>query len=229
MAKRCFDIVCGAVGLVALFPLMATVAIAIRLLDPGPCIYRARRTGLNGTTFTMHKFRTMCVDQGPSPCRLTRPDDARLLPLGAVLRRLKLDELPELYDVVRGKMSLVGPRPEDPYYVERYYRDEDLLTLTVRPGLTSPASLYDYMHGDRLLAGGDVEEQYVKRLLPVRLALEALYVRESSFMYDLQILRRTLVMIAMVALGRKEFDELAELGRIMPQVASEPASARERA
>ena len=215
--KRCFDVVAAATGLVVLAPLFAAVAVAIRISDGGPCLFRARRVGRHGSEFAMHKFRTMHVDQGPAPSRITSPADPRVSGLGAMLRRLKLDELPELYDVLRGRMSLVGPRPEDPHFVFEHYEARDMVTLRVRPGLTSPASLYDYTHGEALLAGGDVERRYVERLLPVRLALEALYVEEAGFWYDLRIIGRSLALIGLVALGRTEFEPPPELARIAPE------------
>lgn len=203
MAKRLVDIALSAAALVVLSPVLATIGAAIRLASRGPILYRARRVGSGGKPFTMHKFRTMHVDQGPRPCRLTHPGDARVFALGRVLRRLKLDELPELYDVLRGAMSLVGPRPEDPYFVERHYSEQDMLTLAVRPGLTSPASLYDYARGDELLSGGDVEALYVERLLPRRLALEAAYIRDASAWYDVRIMCRTVAFIARAMAGRR--------------------------
>lgn len=217
MVKRGFDIVAAGLGLIVCSPLLAALAVGIRVADGGPCLYRARRVGRHGTEFDMHKFRTMRVKQGASPGRLTSPDDARVYPFGAWLRRLKLDELPQLYDVLRGTMSIVGPRPEVPYYVREVYTRRDWLTLAVRPGLTSPASLYDYTHGDRLLGGGDVEALYLERLLPVRLQLEALYVEEARLAYDLEIIVRTLAVMVLTALGRREFPEPKELRRLREQ------------
>lgn len=214
MVKRSFDVAVASVGLVALSPVLALIALGIRLSDGPPCLYRAHRVGRDGEEFAMHKFRTMRRDQGPAPSPLTRLDDPRVFPFGALLRRSKLDELPELYDVLRGRMSLVGPRPEVPRYVSAYYTDRDMVTLSVRPGLTSPASLYDYTHGDQLLSGGDVEDLYVERLLPVRLALEAQYIRDATFWYDVRIIGRTLRLMALVAAGRREFGEPPELRRL---------------
>lgn len=214
MAKRCVDVTVCAAGLVLLAPLLAAIAVAIRVASRGPAIYRSRRAGRGGAPFAMHKFRTMHVDQGPMPGRLTQPDDPRVFSLGALLRRTKLDELPELYDVLRGEMSIVGPRPEDPYFVEHHYNERDMITLSVRPGLTSPASLYDYARGDELLSGADVERLYLQRLLPARLAMEALYVREASGWYDLRIVGRTLAAMLRAALGQPLPDP-PELGRAL--------------
>lgn len=214
MAKRLLDLLLSAAGLVVLAPLLLAVAVAIRLESRGPALYRTTRVGRHGVLFTMHKFRTMYVDQGPAPSRLTHPGDPRVTPLGAVLRRLKVDEFPQLYDVLRGKMSLVGPRPEDPYYVRAHFTPGDLETLRVPPGLTGLAALYDYTHGDAVLAQGDTERMYVERLLPERMALERIYLREAGFLYDLRILLRTAAVMGWVALGRTEFPEPREMRRV---------------
>jgi len=213
-ARRLVDLAVSAAGLVLLSPLLVVVAIAIRLGSRGPVLYRTERVGLHGELFTMHKFRTMYVDQGPDPERLTRPADPRITLLGAWLRRLKVDEFPQLWDVLRGKMSLVGPRPEDPYYVRVHFTPGDLETLRVPPGLTSPATLYDYTHGDEVLAGGDTERRYVERLLPARMALETIYLRDAGFLYDLRILLRTAAVMAWVALGRRRFPEPREMREV---------------
>ncbi|HEU5108952.1 MAG TPA: sugar transferase [Micromonosporaceae bacterium] len=211
MVKRCCDVALSAAALVLLAPAFAVVALVVRGGGPGPLLVRTRRTGRGGAVFTMHKFRTMAVDQGPDPSPLTRPDDPRVLPAGAVLRRLKLDELPQLYDVLRGAMSLVGPRPEDPRYVAAYYPPEAGELLRMRPGLTSPGTLYDYTHGDAVLAGDDPERAYARTLLPRKLALDRYYVRHASLRYDLRLLLRTAGVIAMVAAGRRAFDPPPEL------------------
>src|SRR5438445_2766534 len=114
MVKRLFDIMLSAAALVLLSPILLIVATGIRLSSRGPIFYRARRVGLNGEEFTMHKFRTMETNQWPAGSAITAPNDSRVFLFGSVLRRLKIDELPQLYDVLRGKMSFVGPRPEDP-------------------------------------------------------------------------------------------------------------------
>jgi len=214
MIKRAFDLIASAGALVVLLPVFIMLAIAIRLSSRGPIIYCAQRVGLNGSVFTMHKFRTMYVDQGPDPSRLTLQRDPRVCPGGSLLRRLKLDELPQFFDVLRGKMSLVGPRPEDLWYVQRYYTAEGRTVLRVLPGLTSPGTLYDYTRGEQVLAQGDAERMYVENVLPVRLALDKLYVRQASFLYDLELLIRTSVVVVLVAFGRRTFPDLPELSKI---------------
>ena len=176
----------------------------------GPILYRAPRIGLNGEEFTMHKFRTMETSQRSAVRPITAPSDSRVFSFGGLLRRLKIDELPQLCDVLRGKMSLVGPRPEDPGLVREYYTLDDMEIFRVVPGLTSPASIYDYTHGDAILGQGDAEDAYLEKLLPVKLALEAHYVQNATFLYDLKIILRTLVVIILVGLGKRRFSEPPE-------------------
>src|SRR5919108_384083 len=168
MIKRLVDILLALLLLCATSPLFVLAALGIRLLSRGPILFRTTRIGLNGEPFTLHKFRTMSVHAPGSGPAITGRHDARVFPFGALLRQIKIDELPQLFDVLRGKMAIVGPRPEDPEIVARYYNDRQKQTLAVRPGMTSPASLFYYTHfGDYL--GEDVERDYVERLLPVKL------------------------------------------------------------
>lgn len=214
MGKRLFDLAAAGVALAAVAPLLAVGIIGIRLTSPGPAFYRARRAGLGGRPFTMYKLRTMHVPapaDGAVGSPITGAADPRVFPFGRLLRRLKVDELPQLYNVLRGDMAIVGPRPEELAIVERYYTPVHHLTLRVRPGLASPGSLYQYTHGDALLSGGDPEERYVTRLLPIKLGLELAYVRRASFLYDCQIIARTVWVIAGVALGRRRFPPPREM------------------
>jgi lipopolysaccharide/colanic/teichoic acid biosynthesis glycosyltransferase len=214
MVKRLFDIVVSTIALILWTPVFLIAAIGILLSGgPGSVFFRSPRIGKNGRPFTMHKFRTMRIGQLPDSSPITSPQDSRVFFWGAILRRLKIDELPQFYDVLRGAMSLVGPRPEDPRIVRDLYHPEDWETLQVRPGLTSPASLYDYTHGDLILAQGDPEQVYQEQLLPEKLALEKVYVRESNLIYDFQILFRTAVMILLVGLGKRRFSEPAEMAK----------------
>jgi lipopolysaccharide/colanic/teichoic acid biosynthesis glycosyltransferase len=221
MLKRLFDIIVSAAGLVLLSPFFLLVAVGIRLASPGPILYRSVRVGRNGEPFTMHKFRTMHVSRGPADSPITAPNDARVFTLGSLLRRLKIDELPQLYDVLRGKMSLVGPRPEDPRIVRDHYTPADRETLRVLPGLTSPGSIYDYTHGDRILAQGDPDQVYLERLLPVKLALETVYVREATFCYDLAIVLRTIAVLFLIAAGKRHFADPPEMRKVSRAVAGD--------
>lgn len=213
MLKRLFDIIASAIALVLLAPVFLIAAIGILRSSRGPIFFRSPRIGKDGKPFVMHKFRTMHIDLPPEASPITSPQDVRVFPWGIVLRRLKIDELPQFLDVLRGEMSLVGPRPEDPRIVQEYYQPEDWETLRVLPGLTSPASLYDYTHGDDILAQGDPDEMYRLQLLPERLALEKVYVREACFSYDLGIMLRTAAIIMLVALGKQRFSEPLEMAK----------------
>ena len=166
--KRILDLIVALAALVVAAPLMALVAAAIRLDSPGAVIYRARRAGLHGVPFDMLKFRTMRAGAG-GPL-LTMRDDPRVTRVGRWLRSTKLDELPQLVNLVCGEMSLVGPRPEDPRYVARYTDDERRL-LGVKPGLVSRASL-QFSNEERLLSGPDWERKYCEEILPRKLAME---------------------------------------------------------
>lgn len=210
MGRRLFDIGAASVALILLSPLMLLVALAIRASSPGPVIFRARRVGKHGTPFAMLKFRSMAVasDAGSA---ITGSHDRRVFPLGRLLRRTKIDELPQLLNVLAGEMALVGPRPEDPRFVATWYRTEHQPTLDVRPGLASPGSLYNFTHGEAQLAGPDAEAAYVERLLPIKLALDVIYVRHASFRYDVAIILRTLLVIVGATLGKRRFGEPPEM------------------
>jgi lipopolysaccharide/colanic/teichoic acid biosynthesis glycosyltransferase len=221
MVKRIFDVVVSVLALVLLSPVFLLAAIGILLSSPGPVFFGSRRIGKNGKPFIMRKFRTMRVSD-PESSPITVPQDARVFPWGSFLRRLKIDELPQFYDVLRGTMSLVGPRPEDPRIVRDYYHPADWETLEVLPGLTSPASLYDYTHGDSILAQGDPDQVYREQLLPERLALEKVYVRQANLLYDLSIMFRTAVVILLIALGKRRFSEPKEMARARMILQSEP-------
>jgi len=239
MVKRAFDIVAAALALAVLSPVLLLAALGVWLSDRGPIFYRARRIGRGGVPFIMHKFRTMRVEQGPSRSVITGPGDRRVFFLGGLLRLLKIDELPQFWDVLRGELSLVGPRPEDPRIVHDHYAPEHHETLRIRPGLTSPGALYGYTLGDRLLDDEDPESSYLKNVLPTKLALEAIYVREANFWYDLRILFRTAVVILLMACGRRRFRDLPEMrkiSRVVParnpgrcEVSPRPAQAAESA
>src|SRR5439155_20641515 len=157
MCKRLFDVVCAGVGLLLAAPLLAIAAIGIRLADPGPVLYRARRMGRGGRPFTMYKLRTMLVDHGSPGSRVTAANDPRVFRFGRFLRASKLDEFPQLVNVLRGEMSIVGPRPEDPDIVLGHYTPIHRETLTVRPGLAGPGRLYHDTQREGCLGGDRLE------------------------------------------------------------------------
>jgi len=221
MVKRLLDVVLAALGLVLVAPVLALAALSIRLASPGPLFYRARRVGRAGACFTMYKLRTMHQRSLGQTSRITGQDDPRVFPLGALLRRTKIDELPQLFNVLRGDMSIVGPRPEDPDIVERHYTPLLRETLAVRPGLASPGSLYHYTHGDALLVGGDPETAYVERLLPLKVALDVVYVRHASLDSDVRIIGRTLSTIGASLIGRRRFSAPPETREALALIHSE--------
>jgi lipopolysaccharide/colanic/teichoic acid biosynthesis glycosyltransferase len=166
------------------------IAAAIRLDSPGPVVYRATRSGRHGRPFTMYKFRTMRVRApGDHGTKITTSADSRITRVGRALRPARLDELPQLWNVLTGEMSLVGPRPEDPQYVE-LYSDDDRAVLSVRPGITSLAALL-YRDEERLLVGEGWERVYVEQVMPAKLAIDRAYVERQSFWLDLKILIAT--------------------------------------
>lgn len=192
MAKRAFDIVVAGLGLLLLAPLLVALGLWVRLDSPGPALFRQERVGRFGRSFRIHKFRTM-VDGAPAlgPA-ITVGADARITRAGAWLRARKLDELPQLIDVLAGSMSLVGPRPELPRYVALYpaaLRDK---VLSVRPGITDPVSLQMADESARLAHAADPEREYVEVLLPAKLREAAAYAERATLWSDLQVLARTL-------------------------------------
>ncbi|WP_298832092.1 sugar transferase [uncultured Piscinibacter sp.] len=190
MAKRVFDLVVAGAGLLLLSPLLLLIALAIRLDSPGPVFFRQERVGRGGRRFRIHKFRTMRHGAAGSP--ITIGADARITRVGAFLRRAKLDELPQLIDVLAGAMSLVGPRPEVPRYVAMYppaLRDK---VLSVRPGITDPASIEYRDESERLARAADPEHEYVHVIMPAKLRLAEAYVERASLATDLRVILRTL-------------------------------------
>jgi lipopolysaccharide/colanic/teichoic acid biosynthesis glycosyltransferase len=211
MAKRLVDVLLASVALVVTAPLLAAAALGVRIASPGPVLYRARLTGRGGRPFTMYKLRTMHVDHGAFTSTITAKNDPRVFPLGSWLRRSKVDELPQLLNILRGEMSIIGPRPEHPDIVRRHYTPAAYDTLRVRPGLASPGTLYDYTHGEDLVGSDDPTANYVERLLPLRLALDLVYVRRASLRYDVALMARTLWLIAGVVAGRRTFPDPPEM------------------
>lgn len=236
MIRRLVDLLCATVALIVVAPLLLLAAVAIRLSSPGPILYRARRAGRWGRPFTMYKLRTMRMPSETRglQSRVTAAADPRVFPLGRLLRRTKIDELPQLVNILRGDMSIVGPRPEDPAIVEERYAPAHWQTLAVRPGLSSPGSLYHDTHCAALIAGDDPERHYLEKVLPVKLALDLVYVRRASFRLDAAIVGRTLWIIACSLAGRRTFPdppELAEAQAFVVPVRTEadPAAARRHA
>ncbi|PIM55147.1 sugar transferase [Roseateles chitinivorans] len=192
MAKRLFDIVCAGIGLLLLSPLLLAVAVWVKLDSPGPVMFRQERVGRFGAPFRIHKFRTMRVDAPRLGPQITIGDDARITRSGRWLRASKVDELPQLWDVLRGAMSLVGPRPEVPRYVALYPAELRELVLSVRPGITDPASLSFRNESELLARAEDPEREYVEVVMPMKLRLAADYVRNASLGGDIRLILATL-------------------------------------
>lgn len=222
MAKRLFDVIAAALGLVVAAPVLLLAAVGIRWSSPGPILYHARLVGRSGRPFTMYKLRTMHLHRRAANGIITAQHDQRVFPFGRLLRRLKIDELPQLVNVVRGDMAIVGPRPQHPDIVRRYYTPAQRETLRVRPGLASPGSLYDSVRGEMIVGNEDPERAYVERLLPLVLALDLVYLRRASLGYDVAIIGRTMAYILASLFGRSptpdppEMPEALELLRASP-------------
>ncbi len=189
--RRALDIIVAVLGLIFLSPLALVLALLIKLTSPGPVFYRARRVGKGGCQFALLKFRTMVQDadrQGPP---LTLADDTRVTTIGRWLRGHRLDELPQLWNVLKGDMSLVGPRPEDPYYVS-FYSPDQRQVLSVRPGVTGLAQIGFRNEGDRLRSAVDPEKTYTREILPAKLAVDLAYLESRTLLTDVLVLLRTL-------------------------------------
>ncbi len=187
--KRLVDVVVAALGLIATSPVQAAIAAAVKVDSPGPLLFRQVRVGRGGRPFEILKFRTMTT--GAVGAAITPAGDARVTRVGEVLRRTKLDELPQLWNVVRGQMSLVGPRPEVPHYVDLWPSDLRDKILSVRPGITDPASIEFRDEGALLAAQPDPERYYREVLLPRKARMYAEYVDSATARGDLAILVRT--------------------------------------
>jgi len=218
-AKRMLDVTLAGMALIVVAPLLALLAIGIRLAGPGPIFYRAQRVGRDRRPFTMYKLRTMRIGDAPTTV-ITAHGDPRIFPLGRLLRRLKLDELPQLVNILRGEMSIVGPRPEDPSMVKRFYAPFYYKSFDVPPGLTSPGSIYAYTHGEAQLDLRDAERSYGEQLLPIKMALDLVYVARAGVGYDIALICRTVWTLGTALLGRRSFPlppELPEAQRILRQ------------
>ncbi len=189
MVKRALDLLISGLGLILLSPLLLFLALWVKLDSPGPVLHQGKRVGIDGRPFLMYKFRTMVQGAERRGPAVTYRDDPRITKAGRFLRRTKLDELPQLLNVLKGEMSLVGPRPEDPSYVE-LYTSEQRQVLSVKPGITGPTQL-EYRDEASMLHGESVDEEYVTRIMPEKLKLDLAYVRNHSLTLDLRILWRT--------------------------------------
>jgi lipopolysaccharide/colanic/teichoic acid biosynthesis glycosyltransferase len=189
VTKRSLDVVLSVVAVALLSPVIIVVAALVKLTSPGPILYRGLRAGRNGRNFRILKFRTMVLDAEKKGGASAAIDDPRLTRVGRVLRKYKLDELPQFFNVLGGSMSLVGPRPQVLLYTDKYQGEERLI-LSMRPGITDLASLY-FSDMDKVLGSGDVDAKYAKEIEPVKNVLRLRYVKEASLLLDLRILIET--------------------------------------
>jgi len=193
--KRIFDTAIASLALLMLTPLLAVIALLVVATSRGSIFYWQARVGCNGRIFRLIKFRSMFVNSDREGLLITSAGDSRITPFGRILRRSKLDELPQLWNVVRGEMSLVGPRPEVPLYVDSYSAEQREV-LTINPGITDPASIA-YRDEENVLAGkADADLYYREVVLPHKVELNREYLRQMSFSYDLRLLFHTIAVVA---------------------------------
>jgi lipopolysaccharide/colanic/teichoic acid biosynthesis glycosyltransferase len=189
--KRILDILASTAGLILLSPLLAIIACRVKWTSRGPVCYRQVRVGKDGRPFRIVKFRSMVAHASGNDSAITVAGDLRVTAVGSFLRRYKLDELPQLWNVLRGEMSLVGPRPEVPFYVADY-TPEQRAVLSARPGITDPATLV-YRHEEQILAAQDDPENFYRtRVLPDKLARNSVYLQDITFTNDFRIILKTI-------------------------------------
>lgn len=196
--NRVCDVIGAGLGLLLFAPLFLVTALAIRLDSPGPVFFRQTRVGLHGRPIRIHKFRSM-RDSEPG-LLVTTATDPRITRVGQFLRRTRIDELPQLFDVFRGDMSLVGPRPEVPQYVGLWPDDLRPVILSVRPGITDPASVHLLDEADILACTPDPERTYIEELLPLKAQVYAQYVQSKCFLGDIGVLLATLHALCLPAI-----------------------------
>lgn len=207
--KRIFDLTVSVISLLILSPFLALTALLIKLESKGPVFYKQLRVGLHGKPFYIYKLRTMEVGADRKGLSITSADDPRLTRVGRVLRKFKLDEMPQLFNVIKGEMSLVGPRPEVPRYVELYTDEQKKRILSVKPGMTDPATVYFRDEEGLLAKAKDKESFYVNKVMPVKLKLYLRYIENQSFLYDVKLI---FLEILVLILPQKIFRRLFSRG-----------------
>ncbi len=192
MAKRLFDVLASAAGLVVLWPLFILAAFLIWKDDKqGPLLFKQVRVGLCGRHFEIYKFRTMCVARNQAQAQVTQASDNRITRPGRLLRKWKLDELPQLFNVLKGEMSIVGPRPEVPHFMEKYPDAQRAVILSMKPGITDLAAI-EFRNEEEILQGyEDVEKAYIETIMPIKFRLYEEYSKKSSFLFDLKLILMT--------------------------------------
>lgn len=190
--KRLFDMVCAALGLLILSPVLLVCTLLVGLTSPGGVLFRQERIGKDGVPFTIYKFRSMRKDN--AGLKISTSRDARITPVGRVLRKTKLDELPQLWNVLKGDMSFVGPRPEVREYTD-LYTPEQRQVLLVRPGITGLASIRYRNENELLTASSDPNRTYIEEVMPAKLALDLNYIPRACVSYDIKLILETLVAV----------------------------------
>lgn len=192
--KRCFDILASIIGLAVLSPLMIGCAVLVKLTSEGPIFFKQQRLGLGGKHFNILKFRSMVVNAENHGARVTADGDKRITRMGRILRKTKMDELPQLINVLKGEMSFVGPRPEVQEFVDCYPEEYKTL-LTVRPGITDIGSIEFRDEEEILAASENPKKTYIEDVLPQKIELGKRYIDDHSILFDIQLIFRTLVAI----------------------------------
>jgi len=193
--KRLFDLFFVIPGLIVLLPVLVLIALLIKLKDGGNVLFKQDRVGKNGVHFKVLKFRTMVVDAEKLGNKVTTGNDPRITPVGSILRKYKLDELPQLFNVLMGEMSLVGPRPEVPEYVEFYPDETRDIVLSVPPGMTDRASIEFVNENDLLSDSDDPVNDYKNKVLPIKLKFYVDYVNDRSLWLDFNLILKTVIAI----------------------------------
>ena len=188
--KRCFDIFFSLFGITLLLLLFLFVAIAIKCSSKGPVLFKQERVGKHGKTFKIWKFRSMVVNAEAKGMQITTDGDNRITKVGKFIRKTKIDELPQLFNVLSGKMSFVGPRPEVPKYVAMY-NAEQMRVLSVKPGITDLASIEFRNENDLLDGDEDPERKYIEEIMPAKLELNLKYIEKAGFFYDIGLIFKT--------------------------------------
>ena len=194
MIKRLFDVIFSFFGLIIVFPILGVIAVLIKISSPGPVFYKGERVGRYGKLFKIYKFRTMISDAEKAGIWSTSVNDPRLTKIGKFLKKYQIDELPQLINVLKGEMSLVGPRPQVPWAVELYNEEEKTL-LNLQPGMTDWASLWNFHEGEILKGSKDADKDYLEKIHPEKMRLALEYARHHSFWIDLKIILKTIIAI----------------------------------
>ncbi len=192
--KRAFDIVASMFGIICLLWLFVIVSIAIKTTSKGPVIFKQERVGLNGKIFKIWKFRSMVTNAEKKGLQITSKEDNRITGVGKFIRKYKIDELAQLFNVLFGQMSFVGPRPEVPKYVA-LYNEEQKKVLTVKPGITDLASIEYCNENDLLDSSNDPESTYINTIMPAKLELNLAYIEKAGFWYDIGLIFKTFARI----------------------------------